>query len=228
MDLELLEPLRELFKDEVRRIGVDLGLPEKMIYRHPFPGPGLGVRMLGEVNPEYAEILRLDDDGNVIGKQRINGNDPSLQPQLFTDDDITVAVMRPAQQLDPGRRGLIATSTDRGRTWSETQQIDIANPNAAVAGIRTSGGFIFVYNDHVGKRDQLSLGFAPTADAAWQEIYLLEHEVDTRKHEFRFSYPWLVRRDGEYHLFYTWNRERIKHVVFNDAWLNQQIEASRG
>jgi GMP synthase (glutamine-hydrolysing) len=61
MDLELLEPLRELFKDEVRRIGVELGLPEKMIYRHPFPGPGLGVRILGEVNPEYAEILRLAD-----------------------------------------------------------------------------------------------------------------------------------------------------------------------
>ena len=145
-----------------------------------------------------------------------------------TDEAITVAVMRPGQYLDPGRRVLIATSTDRGRTWSETRQIDIANPNAAVAGTRTSQGFIFVYNDHVGKRDQLSLGFATRADAAWQEIYLLEDEVDTRKHEFRFSYPWLVRQDGEYHVFYTWNRERIKHVVFNEAWLNQKIEATRG
>jgi GMP synthase (glutamine-hydrolysing) len=61
MNLQLLEPLRELFKDEVRRIGVELGLPREMVYRHPFPGPGLGVRILGEVKREYAEILKQAD-----------------------------------------------------------------------------------------------------------------------------------------------------------------------
>jgi len=61
MELQLLEPLRELFKDEVRKIGIELGLPEKMIMRHPFPGPGLGVRILGEVKKEYADILRQAD-----------------------------------------------------------------------------------------------------------------------------------------------------------------------
>jgi len=61
MELQLLEPLRELFKDEVRKIGVELGLPHKMIYRHPFPGPGLGVRILGEVKKEYADLLRAAD-----------------------------------------------------------------------------------------------------------------------------------------------------------------------
>jgi len=61
LHLKLLEPLRELFKDEVRELGLALGLPRDMVFRHPFPGPGLGVRILGEVKPEFAELLRRAD-----------------------------------------------------------------------------------------------------------------------------------------------------------------------
>jgi GMP synthase (glutamine-hydrolysing) len=61
LGLKLLEPLRDLFKDEVRELGIALGLPKSMVYRHPFPGPGLGVRILGEVKKEYADLLRKAD-----------------------------------------------------------------------------------------------------------------------------------------------------------------------
>ena len=70
--LDLIEPLRELFKDEVRRIGLELGLSREIVFRHPFPGPGLGVRILGEFRREYADMLRLADD-IFIGELRKSG-----------------------------------------------------------------------------------------------------------------------------------------------------------
>jgi GMP synthase (glutamine-hydrolysing) len=72
MKLDLIEPLKELFKDEVREIGLKLGLPKKMLFRHPFPGPGLGVRILGPVKQEFAEILRLAD--NIFMEELYNFN----------------------------------------------------------------------------------------------------------------------------------------------------------
>ncbi len=62
MKMELLEPLRELFKDEVRKVGEELGIPHHLVYRHPFPGPGLGIRILGEVDAEKVKILQEADD----------------------------------------------------------------------------------------------------------------------------------------------------------------------
>ena len=79
MRMSLVEPLRELFKDEVRKIGLELGLPRKIVMRHPFPGPGLGVRVLGEVKPHYVKILQLADHIFIDELQKQNLYDETSQ-----------------------------------------------------------------------------------------------------------------------------------------------------
>jgi len=98
MKLGLVEPLRELFKDEVRTIGVELGLPRQMVFRHPFPGPGLGVRILGEVKEEYAELLRQADH---IFMEELNRHD------LYDKTSQAFAVFLPVKSvgvMGDGRR----------------------------------------------------------------------------------------------------------------------------
>jgi GMP synthase (glutamine-hydrolysing) len=90
MQFELVEPLKELFKDEVREVGVKLGLPKKMLYRHPFPGPGLGVRILGSVKEEFAEILRQAD---FIFMQELNNH------KLYDKVDQAFTVFLPVKSV---------------------------------------------------------------------------------------------------------------------------------
>ena len=89
LHLKLLEPLRELFKDEVRELGVALGLPHDMVYRHPFPGPGLGVRILGEVKREYADLLRRAD-AIFIDELRTTKDDDGMSWYAKTSQAFTV------------------------------------------------------------------------------------------------------------------------------------------
>jgi GMP synthase (glutamine-hydrolysing) len=90
LQFELVEPLKELFKDEVREIGTKLGLPHKMLYRHPFPGPGLGVRILGSVTEEFAEILRQAD---YIFMEELNNH------KLYDQVDQAFAVFLPVKSV---------------------------------------------------------------------------------------------------------------------------------
>jgi len=98
MRMKLVEPLRELFKDEVRKIGLQLGLPRELVYRHPFPGPGLGVRVLGEVRADFVQLLQLADD---IFIEELRNND------LYDQTSQAFAVFLPVRSvgvMGDGRR----------------------------------------------------------------------------------------------------------------------------
>src|SRR3982750_646885 len=97
LGLKLLEPLRDLFKDEVRELGVALGLPHEMVYRHPFPGPGLGVRILGEVKREYADLLRRAD---AIFIEELRATiDPATQKSWYDLTSQAFAVFLPVKSV---------------------------------------------------------------------------------------------------------------------------------
>ncbi len=97
MHLKLLEPLRELFKDEVRALGVELGLPKEMVDRHPFPGPGLGVRILGEVKLEFADLLRRADA--IFIEELRNTIDPETKQSWYALTSQAFAVFLPVKSV---------------------------------------------------------------------------------------------------------------------------------
>ncbi len=97
LGLQLLEPLRDLFKDEVRELGIALGLPASMVYRHPFPGPGLGVRILGEVKPEYADLLRRADA--IFIQELRNHQDPATGKSWYDLTSQAFAVFLPVKSV---------------------------------------------------------------------------------------------------------------------------------
>lgn len=97
LGLKLLEPLRELFKDEVRELGVALGLPPEMVYRHPFPGPGLGVRILGEVKAQYADLLKRADA--IFIEELRNTIDPATQKSWYDLTSQAFTVFLPVKSV---------------------------------------------------------------------------------------------------------------------------------
>jgi len=188
----------------------------------------VGLPVYHQMASKHGELLRLDDEGNVIGKNRMTAGYPALQPSVISlndRSDALVAFLRNGSDDDASKM-LRTTSNDGGLNWTSMTESNVFNPNSAVSATQSENGMLLVFNNHPHNRDVLSLAYSEDEGHNWQEIYVLESEPNAHKadHTNEFSYPWIVSTpDGIYHLFYTWQRSRIKHVTFNDTWLKAQL-----
>ena len=149
----------------------------------------------------------------------------AIQPMVIPSS-LTNAVnfMRYCGKGDP--RVWKSETEDGGLSWDEPEPIELPNPNAAVAGLRLSdGGILLAFNNSADSRDDMSIARSDDNGTTWLVLYSFEKvkkgEGGTRH---KYSYPSLIQTsDGTIHLFYTWRRTKIKHVQFNQAWLEEKM-----
>jgi len=178
----------------------------------------IGLPVYHEFIGKFAELLHLDSDGRVLDKIRITDGRHSIQPLLLPlDGQNVIALMR-----DTGPRPghvRISLSDDAGKHWSAEKSLNLPNPDSAVAGLRRpDGSLLLVFNDLEAGRSRLALAVSRDQGQNWKTVRYFELLNDGKS---EFSYPYMIRgSDGRMHLLYTWNRTRIRHVTFNDNWVD--------
>ena len=228
----------------------------------------LGLPVYHEFISKFAEILRLDPQGNVLDKQRLAaGGQGTLQPVLFMQSERQARVMMRYDGNQSPFHAITVTTQDAGQHWSPPSKSTMRNSDAALTGLTLADGrMLAVYNDLEHGREALSLMISNDAGETWQQVNKLEDQLTTNQHldektyrenvatlisqtdplmtdklvdaldstahttcgsgqcRYEFSYPYLVQTQrGDFHLLYTWNRTFIKHVSFNLAWLEEQL-----
>ncbi|RPI61151.1 MAG: hypothetical protein EHM48_06095 [Planctomycetaceae bacterium] len=198
----------------------------ELVRNNPLPleGGGVVVPIYHEFMGKFPELLWLsaaDSPGDLSWhKTRIAGGRSYIQPTVVPFDNQTaVAFLRDCSK---NRMVTSVNTLDAGQHWSAPTATDLPNPNAAVDALQLSDGrLLIVFNDTRRGRDNLKLAVSSDKGATWKRIATLE---DTPKE--LFAYPYMIRtRDGNIHLVYSWCMKRIKHVVFNEAWLKSKEAA---
>ncbi|MEX1118651.1 MAG: sialidase family protein [Terrimicrobiaceae bacterium] len=227
----------------------------------------IGLPVHHEMGLKFCSILRLDQDGKVLAKQRLTQGWSTLQPlPLIIDHSSALVLMRYASDSPPFASPITST-TNGGRNWTPAKPSSIPNPNSALAGLTLPDGRLLVAcNDQTSVRNRLSLLVSEDHGKSWEHIYHVEQEPafkqermnagDYREwlrgllqeplaepvidpepliervmeeshqqafHAPKFEYPSLTQEGEEFHLTYTWNRVRIRHFQFNQAWLEDQL-----
>jgi predicted neuraminidase len=186
-----------------------------------FSDGAVGLPVYHELLGKFAELLRLDAEGRVIGKTRLSWGRSSLQPVIVPrSNKEAVGFLRYAG--DAPNRILIVRTEDGGVHWSPPAKTALPNPNAAIGSVLLAGGpLLLAFNNVEVNREDLSLAISEDFGNSWRIAHRFEGDsVSTQAPVLEYSYPWIAQdRAGDIHVLYTWGRSRIKYVHFNTAWL---------
>ncbi len=183
----------------------------------------LAVPIYHECLGRFPEILWIKAEGGgfSVRKTRIAGGRGFIQPSIVARDARRAAAF--FRSCSDERAVGMATTTDAGTTWSEPRHLALPNPDAAVNALPLSGGRILLaFNESPKGRENLQLALSIDGGETWQRVERIEEGKGAE-----FSYPYMIRDShGRIHLVYTWHRMRIKHVVFNEAWINFRLQGA--
>ena len=182
-----------------------------------------------ELAGKFSELLQLDTSGSVINKFRISDGIQAIQPLLLPVDSAhAVALMRNGSKKQP-RNILVNRSMDTLAVWSVLEDLPLPNPDAAITAVQLDkpDELLMVFNNHVSERDDMTMAWRRSDASKWQVIHRFETKEGYEAEHNPFSYPFLLQtRDGNFHLFYTWMRKKIKHVYFNRAALRHMLSSA--
>jgi predicted neuraminidase len=187
----------------------------------PYDDGGLALPIYHELAHKWSAVARVDRNGRVIDTARVDHLDPLIQPWLVaTAADRAVMFLRYSSKM-PGCVNLVR-STDGGAHWLDTEGTPLVHRDSAVAAARlTDGSLLVFFNNTAWDRRDLSVARSTDEGVHWSRPHPIERDTVedlTIRHEY--SYPFaLLTRDGRLHLVYTWQRTQIRHLTFNEAWV---------
>jgi len=184
----------------------------------------MGLPVYHEWMGKFGELIRIDG-GRVIDKRRMSSGRALLQPIVFIDaPEKAVTYFRQARSAGPPRIASALTE-NAGQSWFSGADLDLANPNAAIAGVQLANGDrLIALNDLESARHRLVLAMAPAGSSNWNVIAELESDQTLINGLYReFSYPsLLLGANGEVHLIYTYDRKKMKHLQFDRRWIESK------
>jgi len=183
----------------------------------------IGLPVYHELIGKFGELIKLNSKGEVTNKIRMSWGKTSLQPIIFTTSaNDAVAMMR--YQGPPPNRILIQSSNDAGLSWTPVKKSPLPNPGAGIIGLKLTktADLLLAFNNDDEEREDMSLALSKDQGKTWQLSQVIEeNRLEAPDKDQQFAYPWLLQTEnGTIHLLYTWHKTHIKHVVFNEAWLN--------
>ena len=173
-----------------------------------------------QLGTKWSAIARVDRNGHVLQLDRIADRRPLIQPSLaVTSRDDATLLFRYSSRSPLSVT--MAFTSDAGLHWSDVTGTPLVHRDSGVAAVRTANGLLAFYNNTAWDRRDLSVAWTPDRGRHWSMPKPIERDTTPGYNVRReYSYPYAIRtRDGMTHLVYTWQRTRIAHVVFNDAWL---------